>query len=236
MQVFSQGLLPRSEVIEDTTQTRDLLERLHGGDRNALTELVQNHLGWLESRIHADLNARLRRRGDTQDYLHDIVVRILKTQTPFVINDEDHFRRILLRMVNNLLTDGGRRVDAQRRAVARERKLPTRISVLYLNDPPANHRPPAIPLEQAAADEDAGYLHFALELLVPDERRLIEMREEEGMSFASIGEELGTTDEAARKRFSRALKRLGKVLLLLRSGDVDRALATAGAPAGTTPG
>lgn len=215
--------------IENSTQTQVLLERLHGGDRSAVTELLRLHLGWVEGRIRGHLNERLRRRGDTQDYVNELVVRVLTRRTPFVINDADHFRRIILRMVNNLLTDSGRRVDAQRREVARERRLPSRISVLYLNDPPALRREGVRPVDEVVIEEETAYLRLALDLLDPSDRHLIEMREEENMSYARVGQDLGISEDAARKRFSYALRRLGRVVKLLQCGQVDRALVATGA-------
>jgi RNA polymerase sigma-70 factor (ECF subfamily) len=60
----------------------------------------------------------------------------------------------------------------------------------------------------AVAGEQQLRLEQAIARLPESQRRVIELRHREGLSFAEIGRQLGRSAEAARKLWSRAIKRL----------------------------
>ncbi|MCC7061180.1 MAG: hypothetical protein IT456_00140, partial [Planctomycetes bacterium] len=55
-------------------------------------------------------------------------------------------------------------------------------------------------------------------------REVIQLRDWDGCSFPDCAQRLGTTEEAARKRYLRALPRLADKLELLRQGQWQRTL------------
>jgi RNA polymerase sigma factor (sigma-70 family) len=69
---------------------------------------------------------------------------------------------------------------------------------------------------QAERNEQQAWLALAVELLDPDDRETIRLRDWEGLSFPALGAELGISEEAARKRYQRALPRLAAKLEQLR--------------------
>lgn len=210
-------------------QTRELLERFHAGDRSALSELLQLHYDWIREQIHRRLNPDLRLDGNTNDYLHDLIVNALERGPRFVVNDEEHFRRLVLVMIRNILLDGGRRIHAKKRDRARERRMPTQGTVLYLDaDPPRDLRGPTMPDVRAARDEEQELARLAMELIPGPERRVIEMQQEESMTFEQIGKVEGITAEGARKRFHAGVKRLRHVISHLRNKETLSALKSAG--------
>lgn len=66
---------------------------------------------------------------------------------------------------------------------------------------------PAI-IEQITRDEDRHALSGTVSRLPDDMRTVVALRLEAGMPFAAIGEQLGRSEEVARKLFARALERL----------------------------
>lgn len=64
------------------------------------------------------------------------------------------------------------------------------------------------------------WVRLGLELLDPDERELVLLREWDGLRFPEIGARLGVSEDAARMRFHRALAHLADRILRLRSGRV----------------
>ncbi len=205
------------------TQTRDLLRRWHEGDQNALGELVAMDAQWIQDHVRRRLGPLLRRRTDTQDIVQHTLVEVLKTGPRFVVDDRNHLRALLARMVENVLRYHARHDQQQKRDVRRE--VPAAVpgasqSVLYLQ-PTANGPGPAT---QAAAAETRDWLRLALELLEPDDRDVIVWREYDELPFAEIAARQGIPEVNARMRFQRALPKLAKKLQQLQQGQLGEAL------------
>ena len=58
-------------MANDPSETSDLLERLRGGDRQALTDLFQRHRDRLRRMVESRMDARLQGRVDASDVLQD---------------------------------------------------------------------------------------------------------------------------------------------------------------------
>jgi RNA polymerase sigma-70 factor (ECF subfamily) len=58
-------------MANDPSDTRDLVERLRGGDRRALTDLFQRHRDRLHRMVELRMDARLQGRVDASDVLQD---------------------------------------------------------------------------------------------------------------------------------------------------------------------
>ena len=68
------------------------------------------------------------------------------------------------------------------------------------------------PSERLARREEAARLFDALDRLSGDDKKIIELRNFESWSFAEIAREIRISEEAARQRWVRTLKRLRKML------------------------
>lgn len=196
--------------------TLGLLQRWHGGDQEALKELLRRDLPWIRERLHQRLGDALRQRGDTEDYLHDTVLEVLRYTPRFLVSTGDTFRRLLSQIVENMLRDKNDFFARRRRNVAREQPLPD-STVLHLD---GHTRSLTSPSQNAVRNEEEAWLRFALDLLAPEDRDAIVLREYEGMAFAAIGERLGISENAARMRFERGLARLADKVAALRRGEV----------------
>jgi RNA polymerase sigma-70 factor (ECF subfamily) len=201
--------------------TLALLQRWHGGDTAAFELLVARHLPWLRSYVQRRIGAVLRARGQTEDYVQEAVIDALKCAPRFRIAEEDQFRALLGRIVENVLKDENDRHRALRRSLEREAPLPS-DTVLDLDAP---RRQVTRPSSAAERSERQAWLRLALECLDADDRKLILLREWESLSFAELGKELDTTADGARMRFNRAVLRLAEKLAQLRGGRVREAVA-----------
>jgi RNA polymerase sigma-70 factor (ECF subfamily) len=201
-----------------------LLRSTHAGDSRALERLLAANLDWVRQRVRGRLGGVLRDRGQTDDYVQDVVVDVLRSGPRFVTGDQQQFRALLVRIVENVLSDHWHWLHAQRRSV--EREVPG--DALELDGPPAASTRPS---EAAARAEDAQWIRLAMELLPADDRQVLFLREWEGLSFPRIAAALGIAEDAARMRFQRAVPRLARKLDLLRAGRLAAALAD-DAPAG----
>ena len=196
---------------EDET-IRSLLIRLHEGDRDALGVLLERHLPWLQDYVRSHLGEELRQIGDTVDHTNDVIVRVLMTKAKFLVNDEDHFRRLLARMVRNSLVDSHRHWTADRRDLKRSK-----------------------PMEQTVVDlgrgstatsifrkkEERALLELALDLIDPDFRSLIEMRDRLEMSFVDIAKRTDWAMPRVRTLYHRAKIALGRTVRALERGEFD---------------
>lgn len=209
----------------DALPTRILLDRLHAGDPGALPQLVERHLAFVRACVRRRMGPALHAQDETQDLVQDALVDVLRDAPRLHLSDEDAFRRLLARVVENTLRDRYRWLHRDRRAPAREQGRAD--SVLELDGPV---RQVTRPSQHAAAGEEQAWVRLAVEFLDPADREVIWLREWEGLSFPAIGQRLGVAEEAARKRFERALPRLALRVAELRRGGVARLLAEDGNP------
>ncbi len=200
--------------------TRATLLRLHAGDPAALQQLLDEHRPWIEAQVRRRLDAALRIEADTQDFVQEAMLEVLRDGPRFVVENAAAFRALLARIVENNVFDRVRYMHREQRDRRRQRDLAS-DSVLML-DAPA--RSVTQPPQRAERSEQIAWMRLALELLEPDDREVLRMREWEGLSFVAIGERLGTTEEAARKRHVRALPKLAHKLQMLRMGSWRRSL------------
>jgi RNA polymerase sigma-70 factor (ECF subfamily) len=200
----------------DADDTPDLLRRWHAGDAVALHALVSRDLEWIRGRVRQRLGDALREHGDTEDFLQEAVLDILRYTPRFLATNGDMFRRIVSRIVENTLRGQSEHYGRLKRQRAQSAPLPS-DSVLVLD---LRLRTKSSPSDRAARSEEEAWLRLALDLVDPADRDLIVLREWEGLSFAAIGERLDVPENAVRMRFNRALARLADQVEALRRGSL----------------
>jgi RNA polymerase sigma factor (sigma-70 family) len=207
--------------------TLSLLRRWHAGDDEALASLLERHRDAVRALVHQRLGGFLRQREETDDFVQEAMLQVLRDGPRFQIADDRHFRLLLARIVENVIRDRHGYHTAGRRAPARERAI-SRESVLVLDPPRAGAATPSQITDQR---EQEAWVQLALELLEADDRRLIVAREWGDVPFAELGAELGTSEDAARMRHQRALVKLGRKVGELRRGGIQAALGAGDAEA-----
>lgn len=196
--------------------TQDLLRRWHDGDEQALARLVELHLPWLETYVDRRLGAFLRTQGEPADFVQDAVLDFLRHAPRFQVRDADQLRGLLARVVENTLRDRNDWFRAKRRDLNRNAPLPSE-SVLSLDPALATGTTPST---NASRTEMRDWVRLGLELLEPEDRKVILRREYEDRSFVEIGDELGMTANAVRMRWVRAVARLADTVRRLRQGSL----------------
>lgn len=203
-------------------QTYHLLQRWHRGDRVALDEILQRDLPWIRSQVGRRLGDALRAKGETQDFVQDAMMEVLRYGPRFLMSDRSQFRALMCRIIENVLRGKHDWFQAHRRQMAREKPLPD-DSLLHL-DPP-DRSSVARPSQAAQAQEREAWVRMALELLAPEDREVILRRQWHEQSFGEMGADLGLSEDAARMRYHRALPRLYRKIQQLRGGRIAEALA-----------
>lgn len=202
------------------SETSINLEKWFHGNREGLDALVQRNLQWIHDRVRMRLGHLLRSKGDTCDYVQDAIVQFLQYAPKFLMSDENQFRALLAKIVENALRKKHDWFTARRRAISRERPLPG-DTVLCLDPALDKVRTPS---QSAGRHEDEAWLRMGMEFLDPDDREVLVLRNWDNLSHKEIGRRLEISEEAARKRNKRAMLRLSKVVLSLRKRKIDSLL------------
>lgn len=201
-------------------ETVELLDRWHAGEEAALHLLIEQHLPRVEQHVRRMLGDKLRQKGETRDFVQDAILEFLRYSPRFQVANARQFHQLVIRIVENVLRDKHDWFTAKRRDLNRERPLPS-ASVISLD---AGARSVTRPSVAAQRSEAEARLRLALELLDPEDRKILVMREYDSMPFAEIGKRVGITENSARMRFQRALPKLAQKVKALSEGRVDELL------------
>ncbi len=204
----------------DADVTFDLLSRWRAGDREALGVLLSRDLEWIRGFVHRRLgNAPARKFGDTDDFVQEAAMRVLREGPRFVLADRGQFRVLLATIVLNVIRGQHRALHALKRTARRE--LPIGTDSVLMLDPP--HRAQQPPDERAAQAEQEEWLRLGFLLLDADDQQLIDLHWQ-GKTDAEIGEVVGAVANTARMRRQRAMGRLAETVLDVKAGRIDRVL------------
>lgn len=201
------------------SDTVELLQRWHRGDRDALDAIVRRELPWIERRVRARLGPRLRAKEETADIVQQALLEFLRYGPRFLATGRGQLRALLARIAENVLRGRHDWYAARRRALSRERPFPQE-SVVPLDGSLVSLSTPS---REVAAEEERGIVRLALEFLDPADRDVILLREWEGLTHAGVAARLGISEDAARMRYSRALARLGEWVQRIRRGEIEDA-------------
>lgn len=201
----------------ETDATRELLLRWHADDAGALDALLEQNIDWIRAHVRKRLGEALRAKAETDDFVQEAVIEMLRYGPRFVVESRAQFRALLATIVENVLRGKHQWFHRRRRAVAKEQPLDAG-SVLDLDHPTSGGPTPS---QAAVRQENEAWIRLALELVGPEERELIMAREWDRRSFADIGSELGIEVDAARMRFQRAVGKLARLAKQLRDGRLE---------------
>jgi RNA polymerase sigma factor (sigma-70 family) len=182
----------------DPTDFQQLIGRVRQGDAEAAEQLVRSCESELRIMARVRLtDPKLRREIDSMDICQSILgnffVRAASGQ--FELDSNEQLLRLLSRMVRNKVIDHGRRIRRDRRDVRRQ--VSTSADEIPLADGARNP-------DSIVANREL--LGRTMDLLSDDDRKIVEQRTA-GCDWSEIAEQMNSTADAVRKRFSRALDR-----------------------------
>ncbi len=208
--------------------TSELLARLRTGsggaeaDQEALNTLMVRDLPWIQSYVHHRLSGDVREHAETGDIVNEVFLKTLKRGPKFVVSSRSVFRRLMARIITNTLVSMHRQYSAKARSAASERGIAS-DSVLYLQ-PEVPVRSITEPPEKAARIEEEEWIDMAMELLDPLDQEVLHLRDAEDLSFPEIGERVGLKEDAARMRYKRAVQKLTRAVVMIKSGKLEAVL------------
>jgi len=198
--------------------TEQLLTGWHEGDPSCLERLVEEHLPWLQAHVARRLGPELRDRAETVDYVQDVLIEFLRYGPRFIAENDEQFRGLLLKIVENSLRKKHRWYRAARRSIAKERPLPS-TTVLSLHSGAVSDQTPS---EVADRNEREAWVRLAMELMSEEDREVLVLRLWQNLSFSEIGERLRASANTVRMRHHRALQRLADQTFALRRFGVQQ--------------
>jgi RNA polymerase sigma-70 factor (ECF subfamily) len=162
----------------------------------------------------------LRAKGESVDYVQDVIVEFLRYGPRFVLHDEAQFRALLHKIVVHSLRNKHRWFMAARRAVAREKPLPS-TTILSLDRAGVAEKTPSMSAER---HEREAWARLAMEFLPPEDQEVLGLRLWQQLGFNEIGDRLGIAPHAATMRYHRAIRRLAALIGDMRKHGVSALL------------
>ena len=176
----------------------ELVARIREGDRAAWDELYRRYHDQLLLAVRMRLGSALRGHLESEDIFQSVALEAFRDLERFEYRGPGSLEAFLRTLVVNKIRDRADTFGALRRSGAvplEEANAPA------IGDGPAYHD-----------SERFELLERALNALSVEQREVIVLRKLEGLTSREVAERLGTSDEAARKAFSRAMARLATLL------------------------
>jgi RNA polymerase sigma-70 factor (ECF subfamily) len=183
----------------DAPTFEELIRRVRAGDQEAATLLVRSYEPVIRRAVRfrlsdSELGTLLDSMDICQSVLASFFIRAASGQ--YELQTPGQLTKLLAAMARNKLTSQARKQHAQRRDARR-------VTAGGKNDEHFIDARPNPSSVVAARD----LLAEVRRRLSPDERRILELRNE-GTDWASVAKELGGTAESLRRKLSRALDRV----------------------------
>jgi RNA polymerase sigma-70 factor (ECF subfamily) len=201
-------------------ETRQLLDRIQQGEREALGQLLARYHNFLLRIVELRFDPRLRARVDPADVVQQAQLEVVKRIGDYLGRCPMPFRLWLRQTTLQCLVDIQRHhLGAGNRAIGWEAVLPDHSSFqlaerLFADSPS--------PSSQVARGEVVGRVRAAVAWLADDDREILLLRHFEDLPNHEAAQVLGIEPAAASKRYGRALLRLHQ---LLRTGGPGGASA-----------
>jgi RNA polymerase sigma-70 factor, ECF subfamily len=205
------------------SDTSILLKKWHEGDSGSLDTLLEQHLPWIREQVRRHMTSLLKSKGETLDYAQDVVIQFLRFAPRFRMASKNQFRVLLLRIVKTALLNKYDWFTARRRAISRERLLPS-DTILCLDPPRGQVKTPSVSVE---SHENEAWVRLGMEFLNDEDREILVLRKWDDLPFAEIGKRLELSADAVRMRHNRAVRRLGELIWGLRNNTLEEILEKA---------
>jgi RNA polymerase sigma-70 factor (ECF subfamily) len=205
----------------DSSETNNLLRDAARGDTAALGRLLDRDRDRLRRMVALRIDRRLNNRIDASDVIQEAQLEASERLAEYVQNPTMSFF-LWLRLITGqrLAALHRRHLGAQMRTAGRE---------VSLDRPLLPHATSAAlaaqllgrftsPSATAVRAEMKLRLQEALDSMDPIDREVLTLRHFERLNTAETAQELGISDEAAKKRHIRALKRLKDILTHMPGG------------------
>ena len=191
---------------DDTFQ---LVDRIHAGDRRALSALVARYYPRIRRIVAVRAGPRLLASMELDDLVQDVLMRVLKGVETFERRSDALFIQWVSRLASNEIRDKGRRLSSRGRETPAESALRQQIAE-------ESHSA----LGRIANREEQDLVDSCLAELDEGYQEVLLLRDYAGASWAEVQEELQRPSaNACQALYQRARKALGERLLRRGVGE-----------------
>ena len=197
-------------------ESRILVERAAGGDREAVEELLRRHLPGLRAYLRLRSGPVLRAKESCSDLAQSVCRDVLENLDSFRFPGEAAFRAWLYTTAMRKVADRAEywraaKRDARREALPASQRSPqhSESDELRLLD---CYRDLCTPSQQAMGREALERIERGFERLPDDYREVIVLARLAGLSRKEIAEQMGRSEAAIRNLLPRALAQLADEL------------------------
>jgi RNA polymerase sigma-70 factor, ECF subfamily len=201
----------------DRADATSLIVRARGAEerKTLLADLFTGHRARLRAMVELRLDPRLRARFDPSDVLQETYLEAQRRLEDYAGDPRLPFYLWLRKIAAQKIVEAGRfHLGAQKRAALRE------VSIEDVPVPHATSEALALVLvergpsssELAARSELQERLRSVLDRMEPIDRDILALRHFEGLTVPESAQALGIGEEAAQKRYLRALAKLRDIL------------------------
>jgi RNA polymerase sigma-70 factor (ECF subfamily) len=199
-----------TQITSDSSETNALLERLIEDDDDALAILLDRHEVMIAKVARRRLDRRVRKRLSPSDVVQETKLDAVQRIDEYLQRRPMPFRLWLLKTAHERLLKMHREhIKTAKRSVEREIPLPDRSSRALARHLVAGDMNPSDHLKQR---EQAKRLRRVMAQLSETDREVIMLRNFDELSNREVALLLEINEEAAKKRYARALIRLQRLL------------------------
>ncbi|MGD9644627.1 MAG: sigma-70 family RNA polymerase sigma factor [Pirellulales bacterium] len=189
----------------------EMLLRARRGDPAALGELLNGFREYLLAVANRELDDGIRARVGASDLVQETFLKSQRVFADFQGATEEELRGWLAQILVNRCRDvRDEHLQCAKRTAVRDVPLLADGSAIGPADALAAET--LSPSGRAVVDEEVAQLLSALATLSDEFRRVVWLRNWEGLGFEEIGRQIGRSADAARKIFSRAIQKLAEQL------------------------
>jgi RNA polymerase sigma-70 factor, ECF subfamily len=186
-----------------------LIAQAHAGSTEALGQLLSRCQRYLLLVANASLDSDLRPKGGASDLVQDTFLEAYRDFSHFRGTTEKELLAWLTKILGNRLSNHIRHF---RHTLKREVHRELSLEAAYDLGNWSASQGVVTPHQAITAEDDTARLRVAVERLPEAMRQVLLLRTWERQSFAEIARQLGSTPDAARKLWSRAVRQLQATL------------------------
>ena len=181
-----------------------------------MEQLLTQNFSALQAYLRLKVGPGIRGRESCSDLAQSVCRELLKDRDQFVFANDTAFRSCLFQAAERKIVERHRYYTRKKRDVNRTHSLENadELSGAYASI--------ASPSAEACVREEIWRLEEAFDKLPEEYREVILLSRVAGLSHREIGTQMGRGETASRKLLSRAIARLGSIMLGQESVQADR--------------
>jgi RNA polymerase sigma-70 factor (ECF subfamily) len=198
-----------SERPREAAEVDKWIAEAHEGNREALGRLLELCRHYLLLVANQEFSPALWAKVAPSDIVQESLMEAGRHFPHFHGGSEEELLAWLRGILRNNMADARRRFQTEKRQLTREVSLDDSENRGLVQDMAAPIEPPSI---QAQARERKEQLEKAMRQLPENYRQVLFLHTTKGLTFTQIAENLGSTTNAVRKLWGRAVDELAKLL------------------------